>query len=143
MSQIDAEKYIPTEKEVCISITAPKGEMWFVNPAVLNDKFEGILRLEFSDTLDDPYIEYDESEGISNAQADELVEFILNNSDVDKIVLHCFAGISRSRSIAQSIIDSLKLDMEPFTVRNSKAYNTVMSAFERKLNESQEKAPEE
>lgn len=141
MSQRDAELYEPTEREVCISISAPHGELWYVPLAVLSDKFEDVLRLEFADTIDDPYITYRSNEGITNEQCDEIVNFVSKHKDVDKIVLHCFAGVSRSRSTAAAIVSALKMT-DQLQVHNTLVFDRITKAFENR-NESQKKTPKE
>lgn len=93
LSQTMAERYEPSGREVCISVTDP-GKL----PARLSTRFAAILRLVFTDItepIDHPnYIVFDAT------HAATILHFVRDWPDVDRIVVHCRAGFSRSPGIA-------------------------------------------
>lgn len=110
-----AEKYVPIHNEVVISIRCFGDDI-----ARLNPDFKDYLYLEF----DDCKTSRDGVE-INDVQVYKTVEFVRKHIDVaDRIVIHCFAGISRSRSIAAAIADGFNLPYK-FTAVNSTVYNKV------------------
>lgn len=97
VSQIVAEQMQPNDKMVCISVTSPNG--W----AKLKDNWKDVLRLEFDD-IDRLHPDISLLVGtnlFSKDQAQEVVEFLDKNKDVDELIVHCMAGISRSAAIAR------------------------------------------
>jgi hypothetical protein len=92
LSQNRAETYVPSDREVCISITDPHKPV-----ASLSDRFLAVLRVSFSDiteALDHPdYALFD------SKHAGEIVRFAKEWRNVDRIVVHCRAGLSRSPGI--------------------------------------------
>lgn len=129
MGKYSAQQYMPESgEEVCISISCHNGP--FKDTARLSGVFADVLYLRFDD-LAGP------SEGDINAVqinerlANNVVEFVRKHKDKKKIVLHCFAGMNRSRSMAQAVAEGLKLPYS-FTVNNLEVYNAVRSAFQRK-----------
>jgi predicted protein tyrosine phosphatase len=93
LSQTRAEAYEPTGREVCISVTDPAKV-----PARLSDRFAAILRLSFTDITEPighpDYVLFDET------HARAIVRFVQQWPDVDRIVVHCRAGLGRSPGIA-------------------------------------------
>jgi predicted protein tyrosine phosphatase len=94
LSEKNAQLYEPSRREVCISVTGPGKPL-----PNLSAQFLRVLRLAFSDItepIDDPdYV-------LFNAQhAEEIIGFVRQHErDVDRIVIHCQAGFSRSPGIA-------------------------------------------
>lgn len=127
MGEWSAKMYNPNDEEVCISITNG-----FPLVAELRPGFKDILRLRFDDTPDDELYEYDLREGLQDDDAEHVAEFVLRHRGVNKIVIHCFAGASRSRSMAAAICAVLKLPYH-YTVKNSLVYSKVTSALENLL----------
>lgn len=129
MGEYSARKYIPGDDEVCISITTRNKVGFNVGDVPLDHRFEDILRLKFDDTAVDS-MGSDSPESITSQQADSVVQFVLKHRNRKKIVIHCFAGVSRSRSMAAAIVDSLDLPYS-FTVLNLHVYDAVIDAFKR------------
>ncbi len=62
----------------------------------------GILRLSFPD-VDAASDRFPEAELFSPEHARRIWDFVLQHPDVERIVLHCDAGISRSAAVAAAI----------------------------------------
>lgn len=89
MSEASAEAYEPGEHEVCISIRDPAAPVPDLSP-----QFLGVLSLEFGH---DPEPGWEERRrSITEAQADQVVEFVERHLAARRIVVHCLAGVSRS-----------------------------------------------
>lgn len=85
-----------SETSVIISITDPQGPPNFFcrDPA---NGIKDILRVSFEDT--------DKAEtSISKAQAREIAIFVQQHMTIDKIIVHCEAGQSRSAGVAAAIL---------------------------------------
>src|SRR5256885_11293112 len=97
LSREDVEQYEPSAREVCISISDPGAA-----PAGLSPSFAGVLRLQFDDVAErgDPADVL-----FAEQHAGEIVAFIEKWPDVDRIVLHCNMGVSRSPAIALGLCD--------------------------------------
>ena len=98
MSAARAAAYEPSRHEVCISIGDPNSE-----PVPLSGKFAGVLRLAFSDiATPSPF----ESHGLfATEHARAIIDFVDRWRDVDRIVVHCLAGLSRSPAVALAIAE--------------------------------------
>jgi predicted protein tyrosine phosphatase len=98
LSREKAECYQPSGVEVCISISDPRSE-----PARLSPDFADVLRLHFSDiarpstAAEDVLFEQEHVEAIDS--------FLARWPHVDRIVVHCMAGVSRSPGVALGICD--------------------------------------
>ena len=99
LSREAAERYEPRGKEICISIGDPRGV-----PAQLSDVFVAILRLGFNDITAHPGAE---DVLFAEAHAEEVLHFVEQWPDVDRIVVHCHAGASRSPGTALGLCDAL------------------------------------
>lgn len=87
-----ALQYIPTSLIISIHSVYGLPNRFFKNPQI-----KYVKHWEFDD------VEVDEN-GITQAQANEIVEFVkAHEEDVESIVVHCDAGISRSSGIAAAI----------------------------------------
>ena len=98
LSRADAERYEPRGVEACISIGDPLGM-----PARLSGAFVAILRLEFNDIVSDP-APTDVLFAIDHAS--QVIQFVEQCPQVDRIVVHCGAGVSRSPGVALGISDA-------------------------------------
>lgn len=97
MSREEIERYEPRQKEVCISISDP-----FAHPAQLSRRFDSVLRLYFNDVVE----RGDPSDILFAADhATSIAQFIQSKPDVDRIVLHCNMGVSRSPGVALGLCD--------------------------------------
>lgn len=65
---------------------------------------------------------------ISEAQAASVATFVREHAGADTLLLHCAAGVSRSRSMAAAICDVLGLPYQ-WTVLNDDVYRRVRTAM--------------
>lgn len=100
LSRDRATAYEPRRSEVCISITSPHDL-----PARLSPKFRAVLRLTFSDIVNNPQVQRPWDVPFAAEHAAEIIAFISRWRDVDQIVVHCMAGMSRSPAVALGICD--------------------------------------
>jgi len=98
MSAARAAAYEPSRHEVCISIGDPNSE-----PVPLSGKFAGVLRLSFSDIAAPSPFQSHKLFAAEHARA--IIEFVDRWCDVDRIVVHCLAGLSRSPAVALAIAE--------------------------------------
>ena len=98
LSERDAQLHHPARREVCISITDPGKPLPF-----LSTHFLAVLRLAFSDiteAIDHPnYVLFNERHAM------EILWFVSLWGKVDRIVIHCQAGVSRSPGIAAALCE--------------------------------------
>ena len=97
LSREDVEHYEPSSREICISISDPGAA-----PAGVSPSFAAVLRLQFDDVAErgDPADVL-----FAEQHAREIIAFIDEWPDVDRIVLHCNMGVSRSPAIALGLCD--------------------------------------
>ena len=98
LSENRARLYEPSLREVCISVTDP-GK----SAAQLSNRFLAVLRLAFTDI--DELVEDPWDVVFTPAHAREIIDFLQEWRDVDRVVIHCRAGLSRSPGIAMGICD--------------------------------------
>jgi predicted protein tyrosine phosphatase len=98
LSMSRATAYEPSRHEVCISITDPHSE-----PVQLSPKFADVLRLSFSDIIEP--IPLPSHRLFAQEHATAILEFIGRWPNVERIVVHCVAGLSRSPAVALAIAD--------------------------------------
>lgn len=91
-----AEKLQPTGSEVIVSIHDR-----VQGPAALQTGWKDVLFLSFHDTdvAKDGYDLFNEE------QAGQVIDFIARHADVERIVVHCNMGVSRSAAVAMFIAD--------------------------------------
>jgi predicted protein tyrosine phosphatase len=97
LSREDVEHYEPSTREICISICDPGAV-----PAGLSPSFQAVLRLQFDDV-----VERGDPADILFAEehAREIVAFMERWADVDRVILHCNMGVSRSPGVALGLCD--------------------------------------
>ena len=98
LSENRARLYEPSGREVCISVTDPGKPT-----ALLSDRFLAVLRIAFTDIaelVEDPW-----DVVFTPDHAKEIVGFVQRWRGVDRIVIHCRAGLSRSPGIALGLCD--------------------------------------
>jgi hypothetical protein len=78
---------------------------------LLSTKFLSVLRLNFSDITED--IPHPTHRRFASHDAKQIIEFISRWRDVDQIVVHCRAGLSRSPGVAMGICDLHGISVEP------------------------------
>jgi predicted protein tyrosine phosphatase len=98
LSAVRAAAYEPSRREVCISITDPKSE-----PVPLSPKFADVLRLSFSDIVES--IPLSTHQLFEDEHAAAIITFVDRWRDVERIVVHCVAGLGRSPGVALAIAD--------------------------------------
>lgn len=137
MSQFDAERYADgAHNETCsvISITSHGDD----EAQVYVDESNGIkdiLRLQFNDT--------DEDDGISEDDAEAISEFVKHAMNLDRLIVHCGAGQSRSAGVAAAIMKIYFNDDTP--VFNNRKYTPNMRCYRKvleNLNKSYDEARE-
>ena len=85
---------MPSGVEVCISISNPDAP-----DLVLSAKFKEVLRLRFDD-VDERDVGSGYFVDFNEAHAREILAFADRWRAVDRIVVHCLAGLSRSPAVA-------------------------------------------
>lgn len=127
LSRRNAEAYLPNGgKVVCISVTDPTTE-----PATLSPQFADVLRLVFHDLEPEDCPEGTPTDCgpasfMGPADAGEVVRFAAKHADADVLVIHCEAGVSRSRSIAEALFDCFDRRAPNFHV-----YRMIVEAWQR------------
>ena len=97
----------------------------------MSSRFDAVLRLVFDDT--GAYAQYVDQGGdnpstMSPEQALDVAAFVLEHERADALVIHCTAGVSRSRSLAAAVSDALSLPYQ-WTVVNDDVYRAAKQAF--------------
>ena len=93
----------------------------------LSTKYRAVLRLAFDDISAFADHSTDDA-SISDEQAHSVAAFVRAHADADTLLLHCAAGVSRSRSMAAAICDVRGLPYE-WTVINDDVYRRVRVAL--------------
>jgi predicted protein tyrosine phosphatase len=102
LSWAAAEAYEPQGVELCISIQDPDA-----TPARLAPGFAAVLRLAFHDVEAARAAPEDVLFAAEHAAA--VLAFVAQWPGVERIVVHCHAGVSRSPAIALGLCDALGL----------------------------------
>ena len=97
LSRENAERYEPRGNEICISISDPDAP-----PARISSRFAAVLRLNFDDV-----IERGEPSDILFVEdhAREIRKFLDAWPNVERVMVHCNAGVSRSPGVALGLCD--------------------------------------
>jgi predicted protein tyrosine phosphatase len=98
-------------------------------PIALRSGWKAILSLEVPDV--DPWGELATNEDLAPT-GDVIAAFVVENRDVERVVLHCHLGVSRSRSAAAAICDVLHWPYR-WTVLHEPLYAAVRDALKRRL----------
>ena len=98
LSREEAERYEPSLKEICISISDPDAE-----PADVSARFVAVLRLNFDDVT-----QRGEPSDILFAQdhAGAITVFLDKGPDAERVMVHCNMGVSRSPGVALGLCDA-------------------------------------
>lgn len=132
ISRIKAEARTPQSNVAVISIIELGDD-----PAELKDGWHAIYRARFDDlnpVKREPFEPpHDHEDPVDDARAKSIVEFVDGiASEVDSIVVHCRAGISRSAAVAKWIATAYGLDFdEDYTAHNEFVYNMLIKAAEK------------
>lgn len=141
MSREQAEAYVPeTDTELCISIISHNPDYPYPSDSardvVLSDKFKAVCRLEIDDI--DPVLFPSHQEAVNEGymfpmtkeEAGAVKAFTEEHfHTATKLIVHCYMGISRSRSMAEAIRKRFFVHQEPFVVRNQFVYDMMMEAY--------------
>ena len=134
LSRKEAKKfsYEPHDfKTAIISITdTDKADVIFEKNKI--NGIRAILKLKFDD------VERDSKDlhCIPKEDAENIVKFVnKNKSKVDKFIVHCEAGVSRSAGVGAAIMKAINGDdwvvfNNPTMCPNMKCYRTVLNAFQ-------------
>ena len=98
LSRTQVETYRPSGAEVCISISDPK-----TSPAQLSSGFRDVLHLAFNDIASPTSMPSDVLFGPEHCRA--ILDFLARWPDVERIVVHCGAGQSRSPAVAIAVCE--------------------------------------
>jgi predicted protein tyrosine phosphatase len=98
LSRANVENYEPNRVEVCISISDPKAP-----PVKLSSGFRDVLHLTFTDIASPSRMPFDVLFAPEHARA--ILEFVARWPGVERIVVHCVAGQSRSPAVAMGICE--------------------------------------
>lgn len=129
-----AEHYEPeSNEEVCISIRSATKNGSDDRQAKLSGRFTAVLYMVFDDTTQEDFY-HEAPTGLSEEQADLIAQFVIKHRDKKKIVLHCYAGVNRSRSTAEAICRELKLPFA-YTINNYDLFDQVSKAIRKRLQE--------
>ena len=118
-------------KTAIISITdTDKADVIFEKNEI--NGIRAILKLKFDD------VERDSKDlhCITKEDAESIVKFVNKNKNkVDKFIVHCEAGVSRSAGVGAAIMKALNGDdwvvfNNPIMCPNMKCYRTVLNAFQ-------------
>jgi len=93
-----AEAYQPHGAEICISISDPKSR-----PVRLSNDFTAVLRLTFSDIAVPSMLPFDVL--FAPEHAHEILDFVDRWPGVERIVIHCAAGLSRSPAVSMALCE--------------------------------------
>lgn len=90
---------------------------------------KGALKLVFDDVIK----EVEGAVMFNEEMAQDIVNFAKTHLDVDTILVHCYAGQSRSRAVAAAIAKMLGKDNEKYFTEgapNQVVYDTLMKVIE-------------
>lgn len=127
LSAPKARSYSPGTHEIAISIR-DRNEA----DVPLSSRFVSVLRLVFNDTgqfANHASAGLDATDAFSAAHAQAVVACLRAHDDAKVLMIHCAAGISRSRSLAAAVCVSLDLPYS-FHVVNDDVYCAMIRAFE-------------
>lgn len=106
-----------------IRILEPRngGNFELLNP----ERFEDVLELYFDDISQESYDDHLRGTNFviySDTEAKQVFDFLSNRDEIDNLVIHCHAGISRSSGLGLGIAEHLELDSVVDHIQNSRLY---------------------
>ena len=102
LSRAGAEAYQPElPYEICISISGTPGDR-----AALSAGFRDVLRLTFGDVDPREAGATTEKTPFAGEHARRILDFLARHPDAQRLVVHCFAGESRSPAVALALHDA-------------------------------------
>lgn len=94
-----------------------------------NPKIKGVCYLSFDD------VEGDEANCMTRADAEKIINFVNEYVDkVDEIIVHCFAGISRSAGVCAALMliltgDDMEIFNNPRFCPNMHCYRMMLETY--------------
>ena len=118
VGKFTAETIGPFQDWAVISIGEPD-----MKAPQIKEGWHDVLRIFFHDVNPDKVVELSSKYvGMSDSQADQIVEFVSRVApNVDGILVHCNAGISRSAAVAEWIAKRYELPFD-YSYPNSNSY---------------------
>lgn len=117
---------------IIVSITDIDKE---INHFADNPHIKNICRVQFDD------VEIDGPNHISKKDAEKIIAFVNNYIDkVDKIIVHCEAGVSRSAGVCAALMqiitgDDMDIFNNPKFCPNMTCYRTILTSYFGSYNE--------
>lgn len=116
-------------RSACISVVTTERERF-----TLNKNWEDSIQLKFEDTdrIEHPNV-------FTKEQANQIIEFIENNKELDYIIVHCFAGESRSAAISlfiEEYYNGLKIEdirRTKFSNHNRLVFSTLLKEYIKRI----------
>lgn len=129
LSRHAAENMSGKEGSAIISISEPDFNLGQAN---LMHGWHAIHRTEFHDI--DVWRPNESLTLMSSKHAEDIVEFVYSvASDIDHLVVHCTAGISRSAGVAKWIADTFNLPFNhQYALYNRHVYRLLIDANQRR-----------
>ena len=123
-------------RQACISIITTSREVF---PLMNEWMFSGQFMFEDTDFPQDP-------RAITDEQAGAIVKLLIeiSESDVECLIVHCFAGVSRSRAVLlffQEVILGNPIEdikRTPYVTHNRLVYSSLVKAYRRILDEKEQ-----
>ena len=102
---------------ICIDDTS--GD-YYANP-LFKMNHHNVLNLKFDDVEEDLQVSPTNKEmtkAFTKNQAEKIVNFLESNTNINTLIVHCAAGISRSGAVGQFALDYLHGDKDNFKLNN-------------------------
>lgn len=126
MDRDEAARARPVQSGVVISIRAPGME-----PADLAPGWPAVLSVEIEDV--DLHGQFDAAIDLRST-ADAIAQFVWAHRRAHHVVVHCHAGVSRSRSVAAAICVTFGWPYH-WTVLHNSLYDAVAAALRLRVNQ--------
>jgi predicted protein tyrosine phosphatase len=134
LSEQKACVYEPLGQEICISITNPTA----TRPR-LSTRFIATLSVQFTDIAKPSPFKWDRL--FNEDHAREIITFVRQWADVDRIVIHCMAGQSRSPGVAMGLSELFSWDLDGMEERHP-LWNTWVRGELVRVGRALERQPE-